>query len=374
MTVLYCLSHIQKSLQWLWFAEELKNRGIDQVYVLIENETDKKNYFYEDLVQLKIPVYRLVHRGKTSYFRNILWVRSLLQKTKPDIIHTSLPLGNIVGQSAAFLCGLQNRVTTCENASWAHDFKSWKQKAIDNYTFRLSKRIIATSEIARHYLLKNWTFDKTKLVEIHHGLKPEEYNVSEERTERLRNQLGISRNNFTVGIVARFEFWKGHEYIVEAANILKDEPRIKFYIFGSKTSYYDTVRKRIEELGLQDKIIYGGFVEDTSALYPLFDVHLHVPVNEHVETGGITIIEGMMAGRPQILTRSGYAWQVSKHLHNAYLVPFRDSNAIAQAIRWVMNNPAEAQRLAAQAKQDASAFQVKKKADHHIKLYNELLK
>ena len=373
MTVLFCLSHINKSLQWLWYAEELQKRGITQIYVIIDIKSGQV-YLADDLRALGIDVFLLNHSGRGSYVKNIRSVISFIKKYKPDIVHTSLPLGNVYGQMAASLCGMKQRITTCENVSWAHDFKNRKHNIIDRFTFSRAKKIIATSAIALNYLQKNWSFDKSKLLEIHHGLKPEDYNVSEERVEALRHKTAISRNDFNVGIIARFEFWKGHEYIVEAANILKDEPRIKFYIFGSKTSYYDEVMKRIGELGLQDKIIYGGFVEDTSALYQLFDVHLHVPINEHVETGGITIIEAMMAARPQILTRSGYAWQVSKHMHNSYIVPFQDSDAVADAILWMKDNPGQAKKLAAQAKEDAAAFSVKKKADEHLKLYNELLK
>jgi glycosyltransferase involved in cell wall biosynthesis len=375
MKILFCLSHISKSLQWKWLAEELKTRGVKQVYVLIGDNKDDEFFFYEDLKTMGVEVYLLPHKGKMSYLKNIIRTRSLIRTHKTDIVHTSLPLGNIVGQTAAILAGAGNRITTCENVSWAHDFNNKKQKRIDNFTFSRSKRIIATSEIAADYLRKNWQFDQSKLRIIYHGLKPSDYQVSPERVEATRKKLKIDKQNeFVVGVVSRFEFWKGHEYIIEAANKLKEYPNIKFYIFGSKGSYFDEAEKRIEQYGLQQKVSYGGFVEDTSALYQLFDVHLHVPVNEHVETGGITILEGMMAGRPQVLTLSGYAWQTARHLQNAYVVPFKNSDAIAEAILWMKNNPDKANKLAGRAKEDSILFSVKKKTDQHIDLYNELLK
>ena len=375
MKVLFCLSHIEKSLQWSWFADELQERGIKQVYVLINTNQRSENYFYNDLLKLGVEVYVLQHNGKLSYIKNLLQTRSIIKKHKPDIIHTSLPLGNLVGQSAAWLSGISHRVTTCENVSWAHDFKNKKQEWIDNYTFRRSKRIIATSEIAADYLRKNWDFDKSKLNIIYHGLKFSDYEISGDRIELLKNKLRIDKSrDFIVGIIARFEYWKGHEFIIEAARILKGHPEIKFFIFGSKGSYYKEALKKIEQYDLGRHIIYGGFVEDTSALYQLFDVHLHVPVNEYVETGGITIIEGMIAGRPQVLTLSGYAWQSAKHIHNAFVVPFKNAAAISDAILWVKNNPEKARQMGDQAKKDALVFSVQNKAIQHIELYKELLK
>ena len=374
MNILYCLSHINKSLQWKWFAEELKVRGVKQVYVLIDNDGGE-TFFFKDLEATGVEAHLLHHKGKMSYSKNIIRTRSLIRKHKIDIVHTSLPLGNMVGQTAAILSGAGNRITTCENVSWAHDFNNKKQKRIDNFTFSQSRQIIATSEIAADYLRKNWQFDQSKLRTIYHGLKPSDYQVSPERVEAVRKKLKIDKQNeFVVGVVSRFEFWKGHEYIIEAANKLKDHPDIKFYIFGSKGSYFHEAEKRIEQYGLQQKVVYGGFVDDTSALYQLFDVHLHVPVNEHVETGGITILEGMMAERPQVLTRSGYAWQTAKHLQNSYVVPFKNADSIAEAILWMKDNPDKANKLAAKAKEDSIAFSVQKKTDQHLALYNELLK
>jgi glycosyltransferase involved in cell wall biosynthesis len=374
MKILFCLSHINKSLQWEWFAEEMKGRKIEMIFVIIDQDKETDIYLFNDLQRLGIKTYLLKHRNKLSFIKNINKVRVLIKKNNVDIVHTSLPLGNITGQAAARLAGLKIRITTCENVSWAHDFKNKKQEWIDNYTFRNAKKIIATSDIAADYLRKNWNFDQSKLQVIYHGLKSSDYEVTAERVETVNRQLKINKQNeFIVGVVSRFEFWKGHEYIIEAARLLTDQPEIKFYIFGSKGSYYNEAMQKIKQYGLEQKVIYGGFIEDTSALYQLFDVHLHVPVDEYVETGGITVLEGMMAERPQILTRSGYAWQTAKHMVNAYVVPFKNAAAISEGILWIKNNSEKANELASQAKKNAFDFSVQKKAIQHIELYNKLL-
>lgn len=375
MTVLFCLSHIKKSLQWFWFAEQLKKEGINQVYVIIDINADEDLYLCDDLAKLDLPVYKLPHTGKWSHIKNMLMVSDLVKEYNVDLIHSSLPFGNLVGQVAGRMAGLNKLVTTCENVSWAHDFNNKKQERLDKFTFNTAQRVIATSDIARKYLDENWDFDKSKLSTIYHGVKPADYEVSPERVQAVREQLKDLNleNSFVVGVLSRFEFWKGHQFIIEAARLLKDYPEIRFFIFGVKGSFYDEAMQLIEEYGLEDKVVYGGFVNDTSALYQLFDVHLHVPIDEHVETGGITIIEGMMAQRPQILTLSGYAYQSARHMVNAYVVPFKDAEAIAKAVIFMKQNPEEAKRMAAQAKKDAYAFSVQEKTRMHISLYNELL-
>jgi glycosyltransferase involved in cell wall biosynthesis len=376
MKVLYCLSHITKSFQWLWFAEEMKNRNIEQVYLIIDTNKGTNNYLAEDLKKMGFEVHLLTHQGKTSHISNVLKTISIIRKGKFDLIHTALPFGNLVGQAAAFVCRIKARVTTCENASWAHDFSSKKQEWIDKFTFQKAKKIIANSEISADYLRKNWKMDPSKLEVIYHGWKTSAYEVENSRVEKIKQELGIDKQNeFVVGVLARFEFWKGYEFILEAARLLKNYPEIKFYLFGSKATYYDEAIKKIKDYGLESKIKHTEFVVDAPALYQLFDVHLHVPVDFHVETGGLTIVDGMMAARPQILTLSGYAYQVARHMENAYVVPFQDANAIAQAVLWMKNNKQKATELGLQAKKDAiKMFDIHVKVNKHISLYNELLK
>jgi hypothetical protein len=146
MTVLYCLSHIKKSLQWQWFAESMKDSGIKQIYVIIDNNNNVPNYFFQDLKDMGLDVFLLPHRNTWSHLRNIRKVISLIRKHEVDIVHTSLPFGNIVGQMAAKLSGTKHRITTCENASWAHDFGHKKQERIDKLTFRLAKKVIAVAD------------------------------------------------------------------------------------------------------------------------------------------------------------------------------------------------------------------------------------
>lgn len=379
MTVLYCLSHIKKSLQWQWFAEEMKNRGIKQVYVIIENNPAVENYFYDDLKKLGIEAYLLPHSGKLSYVKNIFKTVSIIKKSKADIVHTSLPMGNLVGQLAAKLAGVKTRITTCENASWAHDFNNKKQEQIDKLTYRLSKKVIAVADSAEEYLKEHYHLNNGKLLTIYHGLKESEYeNIGKERIEKLKQELQVDKNDFIVGVISRYEYWKGHEFIIKAASILKQRnlhKNIRILVFGSKGSYFDTAMQQIEDLGVEDVVIYKGYCDDPVALFQIFDVHLHVPVNKFVENCGINIIEGMISARPQILTKSGYAWQSAEHKKNAYVVDYENGEAIADAILYMKDHYSEAKTLASQAHTDAlNTYSLNVKTNKHIALYKELLK
>ena len=139
MNILYALSHVNKSLQWQWFAEEMKNRGINQTYVIYDWD-GSGSYFYNDLQNLGIQSYLLPSVDKIGHTGNLLNTVSIIKKHRPDIVHTSLPYGNLLGQMGAWMAGVKNRITTCENASWAHDFRHKKQEIVDKFTYWLSKK------------------------------------------------------------------------------------------------------------------------------------------------------------------------------------------------------------------------------------------
>jgi glycosyltransferase involved in cell wall biosynthesis len=243
----------------------------------------------------------------------------------------------------------------------------------------MAKKVIAVADSAKEYLKKNYNLTDEKLLTIYHGLKESEYNnVSVERVRKIKDKLSIDENDFIVGVVSRYEFWKGHEFINKAAAVLKERNQhqnIKILIFGSKGSYYDTAMQQISELGVEDVVVSKGYINDPVALFKVFDVHLHVPVNKYVENCGINIIEGMISERPQILTKSGYAWQSAEHMKNAYVVDYQNADAIADGILFMKDNYDKARQLAAQAHVDAlKDYSLKAKADKHIALYNDMLK
>ncbi|QQS47672.1 MAG: glycosyltransferase family 4 protein [Acidobacteriota bacterium] len=372
MNLAVITSHINKSLQWLWTSEGLAENGIRPVHIIINSD---EPLLRSDLEICGFTVYWLRHRNTASHIWNLIETIRILRRHRIDIVHTSLPYGNLIGQLAALICGIGRRVTTCENASWADDFGSRKQLWIDGLTYRLAKRVIATSEPARRYLKSRWNIREDRLSLIGHAVKALDFdNIDESRVERLRKSLGIKGNEYIVGVVARFEYWKGHRDIVGAVKMIAaDHPDLKVLIFGAKGADFDSIMGRVGELGLEEMIQYKGFVDDPLALYRLFDVHLHVPVNEYVETFGITIIEGMMSGCAQVLTRSGVACLSARDRENCMVVDYSSPEQIAEAIVELRSDPELARRIGDQARRDAIRdFDIRVKVDKHVELYRSL--
>ena len=378
MNIAFFTSHIHKSLQWEWLSKGLKDSGEFDIFIHIifyDSNMKEPPFLIFDLEKNNIKVYPIELTTKWSYILAIIKCLKILKENKINIVHTSLPHGNLFGLLSAFFSGIKLRVNTCENSSWAFDHKSIKQKIIDKIAFSLSLKTIAGSENSKEFLLNKWKLKEKNLETIYHGLEEKDYeNISEDRIKSLKSSLKIGENEFVIGMISRLELWKGHDFAIHAMAKLKEKhPNIKLYIFGSSGKDKETILSLIKLLDLEDTVFYKGFIADSVTLFKLFDIHLHIPINKYVENCGISIIEGMISKKAQILTKSGYAFQSAVHLKNCYVVDYCNSEQVALGIETLYQDESLRNALAESAHLTAiSEYSNKVKVDKHIKLYKSL--
>ena len=106
----------------------------------------------------------------------------------------------------------------------------------------LSDRIIAVADAAKENLTDGG-ISPDKIDVILNGVEKMEQ-TSDELKKELKKKHGIKDGEFVVGILARVEKVKGHEYFIEAAKKIIDAGKIKakFLILGTGSE---------EELSLQ---------------------------------------------------------------------------------------------------------------------------
>ena len=94
------------------------------------------------------------------------------------------------------------------------------------------------------------------------------------------------------------------------------------------------------------------FERNIFELYALFDVFVHVPIDEHVEAFGQVYVEALAAGIPSIFTLSGIAPEFIKDKENAVVVNFKKEQEIFDALLLVLENTALREKLVFNGKRD----------------------
>ena len=148
--------------------------------------------------------------------------------------------------------------------------------------------------------------------------------------------------------VARLVYEKGADLLVEAApHVLNRVPEAKFVIAG-RGPLLDTLRRRVHEMSLGDKILLSGFVsdDDRDRLYVAADVCVFP---SRYEPFGIVALESMAAGTPVVVSDVGGLGSVVAERQDRFYCVSENIDSLADAIVRVLHDTVTAARLAEQA-------------------------
>ncbi len=325
--ITYILSDIDKAISFEWISEYIESSRFDLSFILLNSE---KTYLYQWLLKNNIECHFIIHNGKKSYLKSSFKVLKTLRKIKPDVIHAHLFDANLIGLTCAKLLGVKKRIYTRHHSTFHHD-NFPKAVKYDKWSNWLATNIIAISKNVENVLINFENVDKDKITLIHHGFDLSKFkNPNLEDIKSLKEKYKIN-NSPTIGVVARYINLKGHKYIIEAFHqVLKKHPKAILILANATGSDKKEIRELLTKIP-KDNYREIVFEPNLFALYKLFDVYVHVPIDSKIEAFGQTYIEALAAGIPSVFTLSGVASEFINN-KNSIVVPFKDSNAIEKAL------------------------------------------
>lgn len=209
---------------------------------------------------------------------------------------------------------------------------------------KAAARVVTTGEGLRHELIDGLGLPAERVQSIFTGINTKRF-VPGNKVE-AREKLGLDVNAVWVGIIATLRSWKGHKYLLKAIAEL-DDPRIRLVIVGDGPQR-DKLNRLTVELGLTRVVRFAGQQRDVVPWLQALDVFaLPSFANEGVSQA---VMQAMSVGLPVITTPIGSSADVVKAGLTGVLVPPKDSKALAQAIRKLLDNPQEADKLGAAAR------------------------
>ena len=310
-----------------------------------------------EITALQVPYHEVDGIAERSAsVKGIFALAAILRAERPRIVHTH---GSFSGRVAARLCGAKI-VYTRHSAfpvpvrllkGLMHHLNGW----IHGF---FADTVIAVSPAARENLIQNGISPKRIRI-VGNGVYPLP-RASWERSQALREGWQLPEGCFAAGYPARLEDYKGHDLLLQAARLLKDEGRQFRILIAGRGSQEQTLRRRAEEMGLSDRVQFLGFVEDMAGFLSAVDVQLNCSTQS--EACSLSIIEGMSLGLPTIASCcSGNPWLVEDGV-TGVLYEKDNPAALAKALAALMDDPAaagamgEAARAAFDRRFTASVF------------------
>ena len=346
--IAYIISTIDKSLAFEWIALGLKSDYV-LTFILLNPATSVLEEF---LIRNNVEVKRILYRGKKDFIAAFCKTFLYLLFNRKQVVHAHLFDAQLIGLTCAYLVGIRKRIYTRHNSNYHHVYRPqgvW----FDRWSNRMATHIISISQATDKTLFELERVRINKVVTIPHGFDLDVFTeVSPERTQHIRKKWKIQKQNPVIGIIARHVEWKGIQFIIPAFQKFLIEYPTSFLVLANATGpYHDTIIKLLESIPV-DRVVLIQFEEDVAALYTVFDLYIHTPVDSICEAFGQTYVEALAASRPSIFTLSGIANEFIVHERNALVVGFKDSTDIYHAMVRLWRHPELKRQLIENGRQD----------------------
>lgn len=303
----------------------------------------------EQVRGLGVDVYRL---RATSWPGRIHELRSLLRRTDPDLIHTTLFEADVVGRLAALgrLPVLTSLVNTSYDPVRLQDPRVARAKLrgtqiIDAATARLlNDHFHAVSHAVKDASVRTLRLDPADVTVVPRGRDPARLgDPGAGRREQVRRALGVASDQRVLLNVGRREYQKGQRYLIEAAAMMRERfPDAVWLVAGRDGNESADLAWRRAATGLEQQVRFLGHVDDVPELLAAADVFVFPSLYEGL---GGAVIEAMALGVPVVASDLPSIREVTGDGAAAALVRPGDPGALAGAIEELLTDPVRAQTL-----------------------------
>ncbi|AFY70958.1 glycosyl transferase group 1 [Thalassoporum mexicanum PCC 7367] len=174
-----------------------------------------------------------------------------------------------------------------------------------------------------------------KLSLIHNGVA--EPKVDPIAAQALATQYGLDpEQHLIIGTAARLNPAKGLEFLIAAfAQLAQEHDQLRLAIAGE--GYLEAELKQMAiDLGVGDRVVFTGFVDNLADLVSLFDVFALPSLQEAFS---LAFLEAMALQKPIVGTKVGGIPEQVIDGHNGFVVVAGDAAAVAEKLAILINDP-----------------------------------
>jgi glycosyltransferase involved in cell wall biosynthesis len=363
-------------LKVAYFAVSIQCGGLEKLIFQMCSEL-KKNYQDIELAVVAFKKYKFdmlpsfEKIGIPVTFLNIddgdftvssfLLIYKWLKSNRPDVIHSNA--GNRMDMFvllAATLAGTKKKICTIHNMD---QNTSLKARVAYKLTSAFSDTIIAVSNSAKEFYLKNRFYSSRKLSVIYNcpGLQADKI---EPRNSGLRAKTEIKLLH-----IGSLRIQKGQIYLIKAMKMLEmSNYTFRLDIYGAdRFGYGDIVYKEVSDLNLTN-VFFKGETEDVETVLQDADILIASSIREALP---LVPLEALSIGLPIVATDILPHKEILGPIESKVLVEVSNPKAIADAILNLVNDEVLYTKYSKEALNRSLDFSVGKAAKKHYELYND---
>lgn len=289
-----------------------------------------------DKIDNRVIQHKLAFNAPLGYYINVLQLKKIYKKIKPDIINVHYASGY----------GTLARVSKLDNillSIWGSDIydfpnQSKIKKKILYKNIKNAKYIASTSNVMAEEL-KRQVKDLDKKIFI------TPFGVD---TNKFCNfNLKRKDDNINIGTVKTLEEKYGIKYAILAVKKLKEDlikngnkqlaDKIKYYIYGNG-SQKEVLLKQIEDEKLENDVFLMGKIPNNRVPEVLNNMDIFIAPSVVNESFGVAVVEAMACELPVVATNVDGFCEVVDDNVTGYIVKRKDINSIADALEKLMSS------------------------------------
>lgn len=172
-----------------------------------------------------------------------------------------------------------------------YPIKLWYRRSIPKY---------ATKLFACGNDAGDWMFGNAPYEVIRNAIDVDKYRFEPSKRNDMRERLGLT-DELVVGHVGRFSKQKNHTFLIDIfAALLRKEENAVLLLVGGGDGMKD-IRKKVESLGISDKVRFLGVRSDVADVMQAMDVFAFPSLYEGLP---LTLVEAQASGLPCLISDS----------------------------------------------------------------------
>ncbi|MBI4333580.1 MAG: glycosyltransferase family 4 protein [Chloroflexi bacterium] len=297
----------------------------------------------------------VVHLHVARSYQNILIQRYAGKYGVPYVLdaHGSTP--RVVGGRKGFKYLLK----------WLFDI------AYGNNVFRNACKLVAETDVGVSEY-KELGLDQGKIVKVPPSFSIQEFSRLPARGV-FRDKYGIKEKHVVL-FLGRIHWVKGVDFLVESfGELVKSRDDVRLVIVGPDDGHKTKLEQLIKNLNLPEKVLFTGFLDGSDKLSAFVDADVLVQTSV-IEQGAWVPFEALLCGAPIIVTKHTGAGEDVRKYDAGYLVEYQNKTELANLIQYIIDNPDEARKKAAEGRERVKAnLSLEKNVENYEALYRSCL-
>ena len=273
-----------------------------------------------------------------SFARVIFDLRKKVISVDPDLIHANSVRAGLVVTAATL--GLNKQVVWhIHDLLPRHPFNVLI-RAVGLLSRRT--RMIAVAQASADRFIGFFRPLQKRVTVIRNGVDLERFNPDQITRQKIRGELQLGADEPVIGIIGRLTPSKGQMELLRAFKRVVSEFRAATLLiagapaFNQEYEYAELLKNEASDPDISNRVLMLGARDDVAAVMQALDL---LVVNSSSEACCLVILEAMACGVPVLAARTGGTPELIEHGRDGWLVPLRDEDALATAIKKLIRQP-----------------------------------